>query len=141
MGTARLRLELIPDPPFIKHTLITLTGLPNVSLSITPLHKKLLPNVMDLPFLSKFISDAINTAASGYVAPKSLMLDIQQLLGGDGINRDTEHIGVVVVHIHRAKVIKNTEQVTKEGEYSIYLGKILFDWYKWTHMSTYVYHQ
>lgn len=109
-------------------------GLPRVSLSITPLHKKLLPNVMDIPFLSSFISNAINTAAAQYVAPKSLMLDLQSLLGTDGIKRgayyvahlatwlicfiwiDTEHIGVIIVHIHNAKELKSTDRRTGKSE-------------------------
>lgn len=85
--------------------------------------------MMDVPFISRFISDAINAAAREYIAPKSLMLDLQQLLSGDGINRgefdiphfialedfltsyvlDTVHIGVVVVHVHKCIVEKNTE--------------------------------
>lgn len=116
VGTARMRLELIPDPPFIKHTLITLVGLPKVSISITPIHKKLLPNMMDIPFISRFITDAVNTAAKEYVAPKSLMLDLQQLLSGDGINRDTAHIGVVVVHIHRVKIDKDVDQTLSDTD-------------------------
>jgi Ca2+-dependent lipid-binding protein len=71
----------------IKHTLITLVGLPKVSVAITPIHKRLLPNMMDIPFLSRFISESINSAAKEYIAPKSLMLDLQQLLSGDGIFR------------------------------------------------------
>jgi len=71
----------------IKHTLITLVGLPKVAVTITPLNKRLLPNMMDIPFLSKFIAESINSAASGYVAPKSLLLDLQQMLSGDGISR------------------------------------------------------
>ncbi|PVF96053.1 hypothetical protein CPB86DRAFT_737459 [Serendipita vermifera] len=110
VGTARMRIELIPDPPFIKHTLITLTGLPKVSIAITPLHKKLLPNMMDIPFISRFISESINAAAREYVAPKSMILDLQQLLSGDGIKRDTEHIGVVVVHIHKVKLDKSATE-------------------------------
>jgi hypothetical protein len=117
----------------VKHTLITLTGQPKVSINITPIHKKLLPNMMDIPFISKFISDSINAAAKEYIAPKSMMLDLQQLLSGDGINRgrwrfinlsvldgrmtamltisilDTVHIGVIVVHVHKVMIERNTE--------------------------------
>ena len=71
----------------IKHTLITLIGRPKVSISITPLNKKLLPNMMDIPFLSKFITQSIDAVAREYMAPKSMMLDLQQMLRGDGIKR------------------------------------------------------
>ncbi|KAG8802943.1 hypothetical protein FRC17_006309 [Serendipita sp. 399] len=133
VGTARTRVELIPNPPFIKHTLITLVGLPKVSISITPIHKKLLPNMMDIPFISRFITQSINAAAQEYIAPKSMMLDLQQLLSGDGINRgscvsipvgesltlshtDTAHIGVVVIHIHRVSVSKSVKQTAVDSE-------------------------
>ena len=62
-------------------------GLPKISLSITPLHKKMLPNIMDIPFLSDFISKSINLAVQEYVAPKSMILDLQTLLSSDGIKR------------------------------------------------------
>ncbi|KAG8829696.1 hypothetical protein FRC20_008608, partial [Serendipita sp. 405] len=114
VGTARMRLELIPDPPFIKHMLITLVGLPKVSIGITPIHKKLLPNMMDIPFISRFVTQSINAAAKEYVAPKSMMLDIQQLLSGDGVSRDTTHIGVVVVQIHQVSVSKNVKQTARD---------------------------
>jgi hypothetical protein len=64
-------------------------GLPKISLSITPLHKKMLPNIMDIPFLSDFISKSINLAAHEYVAPKSMILDLQTLLSSDGVKRGT----------------------------------------------------
>ncbi|KAH9830601.1 uncharacterized protein C8Q71DRAFT_785114 [Rhodofomes roseus] len=101
IGTARARLQLISTPPFVKTTMITLLGLPHVTISVVPLSERL-PNVMNVPFLSGFISSAINTAAAEYVAPKSLTLDLQKLINGDDIKKDTEALGVLVVHIHRA---------------------------------------
>lgn len=70
---------------------------------------RLLPNVMNLPFISGFVSDAINTAVAEYVAPKSLTLDLQRLISGDDIKKDTEAIGVLVVHIHRAIGVKSMD--------------------------------
>ncbi|KAL5494884.1 hypothetical protein ACEPAI_346 [Sanghuangporus weigelae] len=107
-GTARARLELIPDPPFIKTTLVTLMGLPRVSISVVPMSKSL-PNVMNIPVLSSFISKSIDAACAEYVAPRSLTLDLQQLISGDDIKKDTEAIGVVVIHIHRAKGLKKMD--------------------------------
>ena len=46
-----------------------------------------LPNVMNLPFISGFISSAIDTAAAEYVAPKCLTLDLQRLISGDDIKK------------------------------------------------------
>lgn len=84
---------------------MTLLGLPRVTISVVALHK-FLPNIMNLPFISGFVSSAINTAAAEYVAPKSLTLDLQKLISGDDIKKDTDAIGVLVVHIHRAKGVK-----------------------------------
>ncbi|KAI0634023.1 hypothetical protein C8Q77DRAFT_721518 [Trametes polyzona] len=108
VGTARARLQLIPDPPFVKTTLISLMGLPRITMSAVPLNRAL-PNVMNLPFISGFISSALDTAAAEYVAPKSLTLDLQRLISGDDIKKDTEAIGVLVVHIHRATGIKKMD--------------------------------
>ncbi|EPQ51591.1 hypothetical protein GLOTRDRAFT_117939 [Gloeophyllum trabeum ATCC 11539] len=107
-GTARLRMELIPDPPFIKTTLVTLMGLPSISLSVVPMSERL-PNVMNVPLLSDFIAKSINAAAAEYVAPKSLTLDLQQLISGDDIKKDTQAMGVLIVHIHRAVGLKKMD--------------------------------
>jgi Ca2+-dependent lipid-binding protein len=90
--------------------------------------------MMDVPFISRFISEAINAAAREYIAPKSMILDLQQLLSGDGLKRgisihsfhgtirthsiltDTDHIGVVVVHIHKLKLDKNATESLSDRE-------------------------
>ncbi|KAL5476528.1 hypothetical protein ACEPAI_3385 [Sanghuangporus weigelae] len=110
-GTARARLELIPDPPFIKTTLVTLMDLPRVSISVVPMSKSL-PNVMNIPVLSSFISKSIDAVCAEYVAPRSLTLDLQQLISGDDIKKATEAIGVVVIHIHRAKGLKKMDSTS-----------------------------
>ncbi|KAI0753253.1 hypothetical protein C8Q80DRAFT_1229046 [Daedaleopsis nitida] len=108
VGTARARLQLIPDPPFVKTTIVTLMGLPRITICVVPM-SKFLPNIMDLPFISGFISSALDTAAAEYVAPRSLTLDLQSLISGDDIKKDTEAIGVIVVHIHRATGVKQMD--------------------------------
>lgn len=70
----------------VKTTLVSLMGLPRITISATPLSKTL-PNVMNLPFISGFISSALDTAAAEYVAPKSLTLDLQALISGDDIKK------------------------------------------------------
>jgi Ca2+-dependent lipid-binding protein len=107
-------------------------GPPKISLSITPLHKKMLPNIMDIPFLSDFISKSINLAAQEYVAPKSMIFDLQTLLSSDGVKRgtafnpyktlrlnyiiDSASVGVIIVHIHRCKDLKSTDRRTGKGK-------------------------
>ncbi|RDX44545.1 hypothetical protein OH76DRAFT_1408962 [Lentinus brumalis] len=115
VGTARARLQLIPDPPFVKTTLVTLMGLPRITISVLPL-SRMLPNMMNIPFISGFISSALDTAAAEYVAPKSLTLDLQQLISGDDIKKDTEAIGVIVVHIHRATGVKKMDTTDSSAD-------------------------
>ncbi|KAK7679241.1 hypothetical protein QCA50_017819 [Cerrena zonata] len=68
VGTARARLQLISDPPFVKTTMVSSMDLPRITISVVPLNK-ILPSVMDIPFVSGFISSAIDTAVAEYVAP------------------------------------------------------------------------
>src|SRR5690349_7325773 len=94
--------------------MVTLLGLPRVTISVIALHK-LLPNVMDLPFISGFISSAIDTAVAEYVAPKSLTLDLQNLISGDDVKKDTDAVGVLVVTMHRASNVKSMDINGKSG--------------------------
>ncbi|CUA67212.1 Meiotically up-regulated gene 190 protein [Schizosaccharomyces pombe 972h-] [Rhizoctonia solani] len=105
IGTARARLELMPDPPFVKTAVVTLLGLPRISISVVPLYQRF-TNIMNLPLVSTFISNSVNTAVAEYVAPKSLKLDVQRLISGDDVKRDTDAIGILVVTIHRATNLK-----------------------------------
>lgn len=70
----------------MKTTLVTFMGLPHITISVVPMSERL-PNVMNVPFISGFISSAINTAAAEYVAPKSLTIDLQKFISGDDIKK------------------------------------------------------
>jgi hypothetical protein len=96
-------------PPFVKHATISFMGLPKVEISAIPMIEtgfKL--NAMNLPLVSTFISNSVNTAIDEYgkstvnasglthsladqpnllVAPKSLTVDLGQLLVGDDIKK------------------------------------------------------
>lgn len=100
--------------------MITLLGLPHITISVVALHN-FLPNIMNLPFISGFVSSAIDTAAAEYVAPKSLTLDLQQLISGDDIKKDTEAIGVLVVHLHRARGVKRMDASGGSGAFFFYV--------------------
>jgi len=102
------------DTISVKKTMVTLLGLPRVTISVVAIHK-LLPNIMNLPFISGFVSSAIDTAAAEYVAPKSLTLDLQRLISGDDIKKDTDAIGVLVIHIHKAKDVKRMDATGGSG--------------------------
>ncbi|KAI5310806.1 hypothetical protein KEM55_001699, partial [Ascosphaera atra] len=102
VGTVRLRLQMTPDPPFVKLLTFSLMGLPHLRAGCTPMLKQGI-NILRLPVISNFVNYAIATAASLYVAPKSMSLDLRMLLQGDDIEKDTEALGVLWVRIHRAK--------------------------------------
>jgi len=105
VGTMRLRLQLCPDPPFFSLCTLTLLGQPKADISCVPLVKKGL-NLMDLPLISSFVQSAIDAALAEYVAPKSLTLDLKDMLVGDDFKRDTATRGVLVVRIKEGKDFK-----------------------------------
>lgn len=105
VGTVRLRLQLTPDPPFFDLCTLTLLGQPKVDLSCVPLSKHGL-NIMDVPFISNFVQSAVDAAMAQYVAPKSLTLNLKELLAGDDFKKDTYAKGVIMVHIKRGYEFK-----------------------------------
>ncbi|TKA73380.1 hypothetical protein B0A55_06369 [Friedmanniomyces simplex] len=100
VGTMRLRLQLAPDPPFFALCTLTFLGQPKVDISCVPLVKKGL-NIMDLPLISNFVQSSVDAAMAEYVAPKSLTLDLKDMLAGDDFKKDTSARGVLVVRIKR----------------------------------------
>ena len=100
-----MRLQLCPDPPFFSLCTLTLLGQPKANLSCIPLTKRGL-NIMDLPIISSFVQSSIDAALAEYVAPKSLTLDLKDMLVGDDFKKDTSARGVLMVKIKRAKDFK-----------------------------------
>ncbi|PTB68821.1 hypothetical protein BBK36DRAFT_1112594 [Trichoderma citrinoviride] len=105
VGTVRLRLQLTPDPPFFDLCTLTLLGQPKIDLSCVPLNKHGL-NIMDVPFISNFVQSAVDAAMAQYVAPKSLTLNLKELIAGDDFKKDTYAKGVIMVHIKRGYEFK-----------------------------------
>jgi Ca2+-dependent lipid-binding protein len=56
---------------------------------------------MDFPLISSFVQSSIDAALAEYVAPKSLTLDLKDMLVGDDFKKDTSTRGVVMVTIKR----------------------------------------
>ena len=98
VGTCRLRLQLTPDPPFFSLCTITFLGQPKVDMSCIPIVKRGL-NIMDLPLISNFVQSSVDAAMAEYVAPKSLTLDLKDMLAGDDFKKDTTARGIIVVDI------------------------------------------
>ncbi|KAF2190610.1 hypothetical protein K469DRAFT_721518 [Zopfia rhizophila CBS 207.26] len=101
VGTVRLRLAMTPEPPFLKTLTFTLMGIPQVQAGCIPMLEKGV-NVLNLPLISNFVNYAIGAAASMYVAPKSMSIDMRAILQGDDIKKDVQALGVMWIRIHRA---------------------------------------
>ncbi|EXV00003.1 C2 domain protein [Metarhizium robertsii] len=100
IGTMRMRLQLCPDPPFFSLCTVTFMGQPKVDVRCVPLSRRGL-NIMDIPLISNFVQSAIDAAVAEYVAPKSLTLDLKDILAGDDFKKDTVSTGVLMIHIKR----------------------------------------
>lgn len=98
IGTVRFRAQIVSEAPFLRNLTLTLMGVPKVGISAIPM-LQFLPNVLDLPLTAGFVQSAIATAADMYVAPRSMTLDMSQILAGDGIKKDTDSLGVLMVQI------------------------------------------
>lgn len=115
VGTVRLRLNMTPEPPFLKNVTFTLMGVPQVQAGCTPMLEKGV-NILNLPLISNFVNYAIGAAASMYVAPKSMMIDLRSILQGDDITKDVAALGVLWIRIHRAVGLsKQDKRGSKHG--------------------------
>jgi hypothetical protein len=101
VGTVRLRLAMTPEPPFLKTLAFTLMGVPHVQAGCIPMMERA-PNILNLPLISQFVNYAIAAAASMYVAPKSMSIDMRAILQGDDITKDTHAMGLIWIRIHKA---------------------------------------
>ena len=88
IGTVRLRVQMTPQPPFVKNVTFTLMGLPQVQVSAVPMTERGI-NVLNLPLISGFVNNSIAAAANEYVAPKSMSLEVGKMLVGDDIKKGT----------------------------------------------------
>ncbi|KAK0386888.1 hypothetical protein NLU13_5201 [Sarocladium strictum] len=114
VATARVRVQLTPDPPFLKTVTFTLMGLPKVQAGCTPMIEKGV-NILNLPLISNFVNWAIGAAASMYVAPKSMTLDMSKMLQGDDIKKETLALGVMFVRIHKATGLSKQDTRGSKG--------------------------
>lgn len=108
-GIVRLRLQLTPDPPFFSICTFTFLGQPKADLSCIPLSRHSL-NVMDVPLISGFVQSAIDAALAEYVAPKSMTLDLKDMLMGEDYKKDTSTRGVVWIFIRSARDFKQASR-------------------------------
>lgn len=114
VATARVRFQLTPEPPFLKAVTFTLMGVPKVQAGCTPMVEKGV-NILNLPLISNFVNWAIGAAASMYVAPKSMTIDLSKMLQGDDIKKETDALGVIFVRIHKAVDLSKQDQRGSKG--------------------------
>ncbi|KAI1841973.1 hypothetical protein JX265_003020 [Neoarthrinium moseri] len=114
VGTVRIRLQMTPEPPFLKAVTFTLMGVPKVQAGCTPMIERGV-NILNLPVISNFVNWAIKTAANMYVAPKSMTLDLGKMLQGDDIQKETEALGIIFIRIHKATGLSKQDRRGSEG--------------------------
>lgn len=117
IGTVRLRLQFISDPPFIRNVTLTFMGLPAIEASAIPMSRAL-PNVLDLPLISRFAKNAIAASMAEYLAPKSMTINVQELLSGAALG-DTHALGVFIITIHHAKNLSPQDANGKSDPYIV----------------------
>jgi len=117
-ATARLRIQMIPEFPYIRNLTFTLMGIPKVEVSVQPMAKGF-PNVLDLPIISGFVQSSIAAAAAAYVAPKSMTLNMAQILSGGGIKKDTKALGVLAITLHHATGLSAQDKNGKSDPYIV----------------------
>lgn len=114
VGTVRLRLQMSPEPPFMKEVTFSLVGIPYVKAGCMPMVKRGV-NILNLPLISNFVNYAISTACSLVAAPKSMTIDLSMMLKGDDIDKDTQALGIMWVRIHRAIGLSKQDRRGSKG--------------------------
>ncbi|KAF8748701.1 Protein kinase C conserved region 2 (CalB) [Rhizoctonia solani] len=95
----------------------TLMGVPGVEVSAIPM-SKVLPNVLDLPLVARFVKMAIAAGTAEFVAPKSMTLNIQEMLSGAAIG-DTLAAGVFLITIHHAENLSAQDRNGRSDPYIV----------------------
>ena len=114
VGTVRLRLMMTPEPPYAKNLTFTLMGVPHVQAGCIPMISKGV-NILNLPLISNFVNYAIGAAASLYVAPKSMSIDLKSILLGDDVTKDVQALGIMWIRIHRAVGLSKQDRRGSKG--------------------------
>ncbi|KAK6841564.1 hypothetical protein PG987_002424 [Apiospora arundinis] len=105
VAIVRMRLQLTPDPPFVSLCTMTFLGQPRARISCVPISKHSV-NMLDVPLISSFVQSAVDAAMAEYVAPKSLTLNLKDMLVGTDFKKNTVSHGVVWIFIKQARGFK-----------------------------------
>lgn len=127
-GIVRLRVQFIPQPPFVRNLTFALCGVPAVEVSAIPMSRHL-PNVLDLPFVSSFVKMGIAAGTAEMAVPKSMTLKLQEMLSGAAVG-DTRAIGVFLITIHHCTGLSSQDNNGLSDPYVVLayakFGKPLF---------------
>ncbi|KAF8749825.1 Protein kinase C conserved region 2 (CalB) [Rhizoctonia solani] len=96
----------------------TLMGVPGVEVSAIPM-SKVLPNVLDLPLVARFVKMAIAAGTAEFVAPKSMTLNIQEMLSGAAIGGRYACCGVFLITIHHAENLSAQDRNGRSDPYIV----------------------
>lgn len=114
-GTIRIRAQFVSSPPYIRNVTFSLMGVPRVEVSVQPMTRAL-PNVLDLPLISTFVQMAIGAAANMFVAPKSMTLNLEEMLIG-AVANDTQAVGVLWIVIGQGEGLSAQDANGKSDPY------------------------
>jgi len=92
-------------------------GVPAVEVSAIPLAKRL-PNILDLPLISRFVKMAIAAGTASLIAPQSMTLNIQEIMNSAVVG-DTRAIGVFIVTIHHAEGLAKQDRNGRADPYIV----------------------
>ncbi|SGY85199.1 BQ5605_C009g05745 [Microbotryum silenes-dioicae] len=126
-GKIRLRLEMIAEPPFVRHVKFSFPIFPSIEIVAKPLRAI---DVMSLPGFKPFILSSINSVLYHFVAPQSYELDLSRFFLGSNVAMKTRSVGVVCVAIHKAQNLTASDvRGTSDGFVNVsfvHSGKVLF---------------
>lgn len=114
VGIAHIRLELTNESPFLGAMELSFAGLPRVSLDIVPLKLSL----AEVPGLSGIIQQSVDSALEMYTMPKKLEMNLGELLMGDGIKRDCDARGILLITVHSAHDLERSDVKGKGDAYA-----------------------
>lgn len=114
-GTLRVRAQFIASPPYVRNVTVSLMGVPRVEVSVQPMTKAL-PNLLDLPLISSFVKMAIAAASNAFVAPKSMTLNMEEMLSGAAAT-DTQAVGVLWVVVGAGENLSAQDSNGKSDPY------------------------
>ncbi|GAA5880035.1 hypothetical protein JCM3774_004543 [Rhodotorula dairenensis] len=100
-GKARVRIQVIPEPPFVKTVVFGFQGCPQVEINAYPLRGPI--DVMSIPLLNNYAQSTIEAVLNKFVLPRHYALDLRKFMLGGDVPLKTRTIGLVVLVVHKAR--------------------------------------